>query len=457
MKTGPEPKEARRGEVRPMLALAVPVVLAELGWMAMGVVDTVMVGGVGAEAIGAVAVGRALFFTVAVFGMGLLLGLDTLISNAFGAGDLADGQRCLVQGVLLALAVALPALLLLRGAGGLFESWGLTPSVIEPARAYLLALSWSLSPLLLYTCFRRYLQAVNRVRPVMIALTTANLVNAAANRVLIYGAFGVPALGAAGAGWATLVASVYMTGFLLTAVLLHDREERGALRTLPWVPDPARLRRLVALGLPAAGQLVVEVAVFAAATALAGRLDPSSLAAHQIALNCAGVSFMVPLGVSAAGAVRVGQALGRRDGRRASRAGWTALALGSGFMACAALSFLLLPGTILRGFTSDARVVAIGISLLGVAALFQLFDGLQVVATGVLRGAGDTRTPLLWNLVGHWVLGLPVGYWLCFVRGWGVVGLWLGWVVGLTSIGSLLLLTWARLARRLRETGLPAD
>jgi MATE family multidrug resistance protein len=434
-----------------MLALAVPVVLGELGWMAMGVVDTIMVGGIGAEAIGAVGIGRAVFLTLAVFGIGLLLGLDALISSAFGAGDLEEGQRVLVQGVHLSLAVSLPGVLALRGATGPLEAWGLAPGVLVPARAYLLALSWSLAPLLLFTCFRRYLQAVDRARPVMLALVTANLVNVAANRVLIYGAFGVPALGAAGAGWATVIASAYMAAFLLAAILLHDREERGALARIAHRPDRRRLRRLLALGLPAAGQLVVEVAVFAGATALAGRLEAAALAAHQIALNCASVSYMVPLGLSSAGAVRVGQALGRRDRRGASAAGWTALALAAGFMALAAVAFLALPGPILRAFTSDARVVAIGTSLLAVAAMFQLSDGVQVVGTGVLRGAGDTRTPLVLNLVGHWVLGLPVGYWLCFVRGWGVVGLWLGWVVGLTATGTALVVAWARLARALRE------
>jgi MATE family multidrug resistance protein len=213
------------------------------------------------------------------------------------------------------------------------------------------------------------------------------------------------------------------------------------------------LRRLLGLGLPAASQLFVELAVFAAATALAARLAPSSLAAHQIALTCAGVTFMVPLGISSAAAVRVGQALGRRDGAAARRAGWTALALGTGFMSVAALFFLVLPEPILRLFTADPRVLAIGVALLGVAALFQLFDGIQVVATGALRGAGSTRTALVWNLIGHWVLGLPVGYYLCFLRGWGVVGLWMGWVVGLTSVGAVLLLAWARRSRAFERNG----
>ncbi len=197
------------------------------------------------------------------------------------------------------------------------------------------------------------------------------------------------------------------------------------------------------LGLPAGTQMALECGVFAATTALAGRLEPAALAAHQVALNAASMSFMVPLGISAAGAVRVGQAMGRRDTAAAAQAGWTALLLAAVFMSGAALAFVTFPAAIVRVFTPDATVIAIGVVLLFVAAVFQLFDGLQVVATGVLRGTGDTRTPLLANLVGHWCIGLPVGYALCFVRGWGVVGLWVGLCVGLVAVALTLVWVWA--------------
>ena len=182
--------------------------------------------------------------------------------------------------------------------------------------------------------------------------------------------------------------------------------------------------------------------MFAVVTALAGRLEPATLAAHQIVLNVASVTFMVPLGVGSAGAVRVGQAVGRLDAPGVRYAGWAALALGGGFMSCAAVVFVLAPHAILGLFTTNATVTRVGVSLLLVAALFQLFDGLQGVATGVLRGFGDTRTPMLWNLAGHWFVGLPVGYVLCFVRGWGVVGLWVGLSTGLTLVGVVLVAAW---------------
>jgi len=431
-----------------MLSLALPVVLAELGWQAMGLVDTMMVGRVSAESIGAVGIGRALFFTVSIFGMGLLLGLDTLVSKAHGAGRLQDCHRYLLHGTYLALILAVPLTILLLSSGPLLERWGFDPGVLNLALPYVRAISWSVAPLLVYTAFRRYLQGVGRVHPVMIALISANLINVAGNWILIFGKLGAPALGAEGAGWATCISSTYLVLFLLAAVLTHDREEEGGLLLTPLRFDWTRMRRLLDLGWPAATHLVIELAVFAGATALAGWLDPTALAAHQIALTAASVTFMVPLGISSAGAVRVGQALGRRDPAAAERAGWTALALGAGFMLFAALVFLTLPRLVVRIFTNDPAVIAAGISLLAVGAFFQISDGIQVVATGILRGAGDTRTPLAWGLVGHWVLGLPVGYYLCFHLGWGVVGLWFGWLVGLTTVAVLLLFIWARTARR---------
>ena len=198
------------------------------------------------------------------------------------------------------------------------------------------------------------------------------------------------------------------------------------------------------LGFPAAMQMTLEVGVFAAASALAGRMLPVSLAAHQIALNLAGFTFMVPLGIASAGAVRVGHAVGRGDHAGAARAGWTALALGALFMSVAALVFTLIPRQLISAFTSDTGVLDIGVRLLAVAAVFQLFDGLQGVGTGVLRGLGDTRTPMMWNLGGHWFVGLPLAYVLAFPLGLGVIGLWWGLSAGLIICGVALLIVWRK-------------
>jgi MATE family multidrug resistance protein len=427
-----------------MFALAVPVVLAELGWMAMGVVDTLMVGPLGPEAIGAVGIGSSLFTAIVIFAMGLLLGLDTLVSQAFGAGRVEECHRWLVHGIATSVAVAFPAVLVLLGLAALLSHWGLDPAVLPLTQPYLETLTWSVFPLLMYATFRRYLQGMHVVRPVMIALVAANVTNAFMNWVLIYGHLGAPAMGVRGSAWATVIARVAMAAYLLMVIVARERGRRPGLFETPLAIDVAKMRRLLTLGFPAAAQITLEVGVFAAATALAGRLAPTALAAHQIALNIAACSFMVPLGVASAGAVRVGHAVGRGDAAAAERAGWTALLFGAVFMASAALLFVLAPRVLIAGFTTDPGVLAIGSSLLLVAAVFQLFDGIQGVATGVLRGLGETRTPMLWNLFGHWFVGLPLGYALCFTAGVGVAGLWWGLSTGLIICGVALLVVWTR-------------
>jgi MATE family multidrug resistance protein len=309
----------------------------------------------------------------------------------------------------------------------------------------------SLPPLLLYATFRRYLQAMGLVKPIMVVLVSANLVNALVNWMLIFGNLGAPALGVVGAGWATFISRSYMAAGLLVILLHHNYRRRIGLFRTSFRLKLSRMKKLLGLGFPAAGQITLEFGVFAVATALAGKLDPISLAAHQVALTAASITFMVPLGISSAGAVRVGHALGRGQPGAAEIAGWTALLLGAGFMLLAAAGFIFLPEQIISAFTTEPAVIAGGISLLFVAAFFQLFDGVQVVATGILRGTGDTRIPMLSSLVGHWLLGLPVGVLLCFVADRGVVGLWVGLSIGLIFSGIVLVFAWSRRIRVLHR------
>jgi len=433
-----------RRELGPMIALAAPVVMAELGWVSMGLVDTLMVGRLGPDAIGAVGLGSMLFVAIAVFAMGLLLGLDPLVAQAYGAAQLDECHRWLVDGVWLSALIALPLVAVTLGIDWLLPTWGLPPSVLSLTRPYLEILVWSLPPLLLYVSFRRYLQALGIVTPVMVALILANGVNVVVNWILIFGRFGAPALGVRGAAYATLLSRVFMAAFLFVVIVMREAHTTPRLAETPFGFNGARLRRLIALGFPAAGQTVLEVGVFAAATALAGRVSATALAAHQIALNMAAVTFMVPFGLASAAAVRVGHAVGRRDVEGIRSAGWTAIAIGVGFMSASAIVFLVAPGPLIRAFTSDGEVIKTGVALLFVAAVFQLFDGLQGVTTGVLRGLSDTRTAMLWNLAGHWCLGLPLGYLLCFSAGRGVIGLWWGLSSGLMVCGVALLVVWIR-------------
>lgn len=432
------------GELRPLLRLAWPVVLAELGWMGMWVVDTMMVGRVSTEAIGGVSIGGHIFFAVAVFGMGMLLGLDYLVARAFGGRRVADANRALVDGVYLSVALTVLLTVFVWIIEPSIASWGIAPAVLRETVPYLHTVTWSLGPLLLYTTLRRYLQGMSIVKPVMVTLLSANLVNAAANWLLIFGHAGFPALGVAGAGWATCISRSYMFLTLLAYALYRERRNPTGLVSTPPAVHLKRMAALVRLGLPAACQVTLEVGVFAAATALAGRLDAASVAAHQIALSAAAFTFMVPLGVSSAGAVRVGQELGRDNPVAAQRAGWSALLVGAGFMLTSAALFILAPRAIIRAFTPDQLVIETGATLLLVAAAFQLFDGTQVVSTGILRGTGDTRTPMLFNLAGHWLLGLPIGYFLCFRSGWGILGLWIGLCTGLVAVASGLVIAWSR-------------
>jgi MATE family multidrug resistance protein len=454
-----------RTEFLPMLKIAIPVVMAELGWMTMGVVDTVMVGPLGPEAISAAGVGNAMHIAFAIFGMAVMLGLDTLVSQAYGARDLRDCHRWFFDGLTLAGLLTVPIMLMLVLVWFAIPHLGFHEAVRPLLESYFGVLMLSTPFLLGYAVCRRYLQGMHAVTPIMFALITANVINAAANWLLVYGHFGFPALGVPGSAWATVIARAYMLSALLFAVWWIDRKRTAqALRAegasaiaghgvwhveRAW--DGARLKQLLALGLPAASQVGAEVGVFALATALSGTLDPISSASHQIALNLAGVAFMVPLGLGSAGAVRVGHAVGARDPVRASAAGWTAIMLAAGFMIVAALTFVVLPRQLIGLFSRDADVLSVGSSLLLLAAIFQLFDGIQGVITGTLRGIGDTRTPMVVNLVAHWLVGLPTGYLLCFVVGWGVYGLWVGLSLGLIVTGLILFWVWTVKIRQYRE------
>jgi MATE family, multidrug efflux pump len=429
-------------ELPPLLKLAGPVILAEIGWMVMGIVDTIMVGPLGPAAIGATGLGSGVFTSIAIFGMGLMLGLDAFVSQAHGAGDAAECRRWLHSGVWLAALVAPPVMALAWLLYLSLDSWGLHPEIRVLVGPYLRGISFGALPLLFYAAFRRYLQGMHLVRPVMFALVTANAVNAIANWILIYGHLGAPALGVEGSAWATTLARVWMAAFLFVAIRREHRRRLDRQPHVPWSLDVERMKRLVALGFPAASQVTLEVGVFAAATALAGKLDPVSSGSHQIALNVAALAFMVPLGLSSAGAVRVGHAMGGRDPLRAVRAGWTALATGGVIMSVIGLVLFLWPTLLISGFTTDQRVIDIGVRLLAVAAAFQLFDGTQAVVTGVLRGIGETRMPMIINVIGHWLLGLPVGYMLCFWYAWGVFGLWIGLSVGLIFTALVLTGVW---------------
>jgi MATE family multidrug resistance protein len=446
-----------RSELRAMLSLAWPVILSELGWVLMGIVDTIVVGPLGPAAIGAVGSGSTLFFAVMVLGIGTFFALDTVVSQSYGGGRIDECHRWLYAGLQLAAGFSIVLVSAGLAVTALLPVMDIHPDVLVLLQPYLRALFWSAPPLLLYTVLRRYLQAMTSVRPIMVAMIAANVVNAVGDWALVYGRLGAPALGAIGAAYATFGSRMFLLVALAGVVVLRERGRPGGLFDVPFVLDVSRMSRLIGLGSPAAGQIVLEVGVFAAATALAARMAPAALAAHQIVLHIASFFFMIPYALSSAAAVRVGHAVGRGDGAGASRAGWAALLLALGFALAIATLFIGAPQTLLHVFTHEPSVLAVGVTLLIVCSVFQPFDGFQVVATGALRGLGDTRTPMLANLVGHWLLGLPVAYVLCFSAGLGVTGLWIGLSLGLIVIGATLTLVWHRRTADRGQRAVPAS
>lgn len=441
---------------RQLLRLALPIVAVNLGQMMMSVVDTVMVGRVSADAIAAVALGTLFFFAAAISGEGILLALDPFISQAIGAGDGPGQARGLQRGLLLSLLLTLPAGLLLAVSPGLMELLGQPDGVVPLAAAYVRIMIPGVLPFFAFIAFRQVLQAMGRVRPVFLTMLGANLVNIGLNYVLIFGKLGAPAMGVAGSAWATV-----LSRWLMVLVLAWSAWPllRPLLR--PWHPEAragAPLTRMVRLGLPIAGQRMLEYLAFGGTALAMGWIGTTAMAGHQIALNLAAVSYMIPLGVGGAGAVLVGRAVGADRPDLARQHARLAMVLGGAVMLVGGALFVAVPGWLARLYTSDPGAQAVAATLLPLAGAFGVFDGLQVVGLGVLRGLADTRVPMLINLVGYWAIGLPAGLLLAFPLGMGATGLWWGLVIGLATVALLLVYRIrVRFARDIRRVVVEGD
>ncbi|MFN2565078.1 MAG: MATE family efflux transporter [Gemmatimonadaceae bacterium] len=439
-KDGPgEPGRPKvRGELRAMARLAAPVVLVQVGLMAMGVVDTIMVGRVSAVALAAAALGNLYFMNVSFFGMGTLMALDPLVAQAVGARDRVGVANAMQRGLVLALALSVLTSLVLALARPVFDALRQPSEVIPDATSYVRITIWSVLPFLAFVVLRQSLQAMHRVRPIVLTIVAANVANAFFNWVLIYGRLGSPALGVAGAAWATCLSRWLMALGLLALAWRDIRPYLLPIRAATLTARP--LWRMFLLGAPIGLQHTLEVGAFGMIGLLMGMLGAVEIGAHQIAINLAATTFMVPLGVGAAAAVRVGHAVGAHDAAAARRAANVALALGVGFMSLTAILFVSAPTPLARAFSSDPRVLAVAVLLIPIAGVFQVFDGIQAVAAGVLRGIGDTRAPLVVNLVGFWLLGVPVSVYLGFRTDARAAGLWWGFVAGLGAVAAFLLL-----------------
>jgi MATE family multidrug resistance protein len=404
----------------------------------MTTVDTLMLGRYSPEAMAAAAVGHAVGWAIQIGPMALLYGLDPFVAQAYGAGDRRAVSRHLSRALVLAAFLTGPTVAALWIVGPWLSGLGQEPEVVPLVTDYLRALCLGVPGLLAFTLFRQTLQAMGVVRPALFAVLVANAFNVVANRVLIFGALGVPSLGVLGSGLATSFSRLLLAVVLVVAA----RSQLQQFDLAGW-REHLRLsshRALLRLGGPIAVQQSLEFWVFSAVGLLAGTFGATAMAGHQIALNLASLSFMLPLGVAGAATTRVGNAIGRRDLEGARRSAVCALWLGLAVMTFSAVIFGLFPHTLSRAYTPNAEVVAMGAALLPIAALFQLADGVQVVMAGVLRGASDTRWPAILALVGFWLIGLPVGVLLAFPGGLGPRGLWWGLSAGLVSVALLLAL-----------------
>ncbi len=457
-----DPNQAARSgsDLGILLKLAIPMALSQLAIMSMVIVDTMFVGRLGALPLASVAVGNSVASLFLTIGIGLHLGLDYWISKSVGEGEHEEGVHYLIQGLYLGTFVSLPLVmlsyLLSSPSLGFFALFKIPPLISAQAVTYLRIATWSIWPVLLFTSCRQYLQALNQAVYPMLIVIFANLINALANWVLVLGHLGFPRLGVSGAAIATLISRGAMFAGILAYLLIFERA-RTRERSLAGEPrktisrklSVSKLLQVIQLGIPAATQTLFEVGVFAAATLIVGRLGAATLGAHQIVLQIASTTFMIPLGLSSAAAVLVARNMGASNPEGAIKFGWMSLRLSTLMMAGIGLMLYLTARPLMMIFTRDPSVIEIGASLLLIVAIFQIADGLQVVGNGVLRGIGNTRTSMIANFVGHWMIGLPLGYWLCFRVGYGVRGIWIGLSFGLIAVAVMLIFMWGKKSAKL--------
>jgi MATE family multidrug resistance protein len=425
-----------RHELARLVRLAWPIVGAQLGNMAMGMVDMLFVGRVGVDALAAASIGNAFLYGTLLVGQGLVLGMDPLVTQAHGAGDGRATGLALQRGLVVSLGVAAAVSVALSLTAPFLRLLGQEPALAAAAGRYIAVQIPTIGSFFGYLALRSYLQGRGIVRPALLIMALANVMNLFWNWVFVFGHLGAPALGLVGSGLATSLSRLVLVVGL--ALLIW----RGELHRGAWTPwsreaiNGAALRRILGFGVPIALQMGLEVWAFSAATLLAGRLGASAVAAHTIALNLASFSFMMPLGVAQGACTRVGNFIGAGRFADADRAARVAMALGAALMAGSALLFVTARGLLPRIYTPDAAVISLAATILPIAGAFQIFDGVQVVAAGVLRGMGNTRPAALLNLAGYWFIALPLAAWLTLRSDAGLAGIWWSLCLGLFVVAA---------------------
>lgn len=445
------PENLWRSEAKAMLSLAWPMVLTNLGQTAMTATDVMMMGRLGPKALAAGALGANLYFMVLIFGMGLVLATSPMMATELGRfrHSVRDVRRTVRQGLWLSVFITIPIWIFLWNGERILLAMGQEPDLAREAGIYLRWMQWSVLTFYGYIILRSFISALERPGWALAIIFAAVGLNAAINWIFMFGNFGAPRMGVAGAGLGTTLSSLFAFSGMIVVVLLDRRFRRFHLFGRFWRSDWPRFRALLRLGLPIGGILAFEVTIFNAAAFLMGLIGADSLAAHAIALQIASITFMVPLGLNQAATVRVGLAHGARNADGVSRAGWTAYILGVSFMAMMALIMILWPRLLISAFIgiedpANQHVIVLAVSFLAFAALFQIFDGAQAVASGMLRGLHDTTVPMIYAALGYWGVGLPLGVVLAFHFGFAGNGIWIGLTAGLAVVAVLLLVRWLR-------------
>ncbi len=452
-----------REEIRATLALSWPMVLTNLAQVAMTATDVMMMGWAGSKMLAAGALGSNLYFAPLIFGLGLITATAPMMATELGRKrhSVRDIRRTFRQGLWIAVLVSIPIWLLLWHVEEILVAMGQDPELAKEAGVYVHWLQWALLPFYGYIVLRSFLSVLERPRWALVIVVISVTFNAFANWCLIFGNFGFPRMGIAGSGLATTLSSVLMFVGLVLVVSFDRQFRRYRLFGRFWRADWPRFKALLRLGLPIAGTLVFEVWIFNAAALLMGLINAPSLAAHAIAIQIASITFMVPMGLSQAATVRVGRAFGGGDPGGVTRAGWTAYAIGVGFMSLTALTMVTWPHVLIGGFIdvddpANAVVVGLAVTFLAFAGLFQIADGAQAVALGMLRGLHDTQLPMIYAAIGYWGVGLPLGALLGFHFGFAGAGIWMGLSTGLIVVAVMLLIRWLRRDKLGLVTAAPA-
>uniref|UniRef100_UPI004048B6C9 MATE family efflux transporter n=2 Tax=Roseivirga sp. TaxID=1964215 RepID=UPI004048B6C9 len=430
------------------LHLAFPVILSQIGHVSVGIVDSIMVGQIGSEALAASSFANSMLMVFLMFGIGISYGITPLVAQADGEGDTTKIARLLRHGIILCGATSL--LLFLAGfiLSFAFGSFSQPAEVILMGTPYFYVILASLIPLMLFQNFRQFLEGLSITRPTMFISIGANLLNVLFNYLLIYGKFGFPELGLIGAGWGTLISRVFMAIGLLVYIGKSKRTEAFKVGLRIFSISAAYFKPMLKIGVPSGAQFVFEVGAFSVAALMMGQLGVVPLAAHQIAISLVSLSYMMATGIAAASTVRVGNQIGKRDAFNLNRAGNTSFIIALIFMAFCATIFIVFHNFFPTLYVDDPELISLAGSLIVVAGFFQLSDGVQVVGLGALRGMSDVKIPTIITLIAYWVLGIPVSYLFGFIWGFGPQGVWLGLLVGLSASAVALYVRFKILAKK---------